>query len=96
MLKNLKCFFLDEPFVGIDVSSEETIITILKELKNSGKTILVVHHDLSKVSDYFDQLVLLNKELIGFGDINQVLNAEVLAKAYSGQFSFLDRLGVKV
>lgn len=88
--------FLDEPFVGIDVSSEETIITILKELKNSGKTILVVHHDLSKVSDYFDQLVLLNKELIGFGDINQVLNAEVLAKAYSGQFSFLDRLGVKV
>lgn len=88
--------FLDEPFVGIDVSSEETIITILKELKNSGKTILVVHHDLSKVSDYFDQLVLLNKELIGFGNINQVLNAEVLAKAYSGQFSFLDRLGVKV
>jgi manganese transport system ATP-binding protein len=88
--------FLDEPFVGIDVSSEETIITILKELKNTGKTILVVHHDLSKVSDYFDQLVLLNKELIGFGDINQVLNAEVLAKAYSGQFSFLDRLGVKI
>jgi manganese transport system ATP-binding protein len=88
--------FLDEPFVGIDVSSEETIITILKELKNSGKTILVVHHDLSKVSDYFDQLVLLNKELIGFGEINQVLNAEVLAKAYSGQFSFLDSLGVKV
>ncbi|NWQ43397.1 metal ABC transporter ATP-binding protein [Bacillus sp. EB106-08-02-XG196] len=88
--------FLDEPFVGIDVSSEETIMTILKELKNSGKTILVVHHDLSKVSDYFDQLVLLNKELIGFGDITQVLNAEVLAKAYSGQFSFLDGLGVKI
>jgi ABC-type Mn2+/Zn2+ transport system ATPase subunit len=89
-------FFLDEPFVGIDVSSEETIITILKELKNSGKTILVVHHDLSKVSDYFDQLVLLNKELIGFGDIDQVLRGEVLSKAYSGQFSFLDKLGVNV
>ncbi|WP_163102033.1 metal ABC transporter ATP-binding protein [Peribacillus alkalitolerans] len=86
-------FFLDEPFVGIDVSSEETIITILKELKNSGKTILVVHHDLSKVSDYFDQLILLNKELVGFGDINDVLRPEVLAKAYSGQFSFLERLG---
>jgi manganese transport system ATP-binding protein len=89
-------FFLDEPFVGIDVSSEETIITILKELQNNGKTILVVHHDLSKVSDYFDQLILLNKELIGFGEIDEVLRADVLSKAYSGQFSFLERLGEKV
>ena len=88
-------FFLDEPFVGIDASSEETIISILKELKNSGKTILVVHHDLSKVSDYFDQLILLNKELVGYGDIDQVLRADVLSKAYSGQFSFLERLGVE-
>jgi iron/zinc/copper transport system ATP-binding protein len=88
-------FFLDEPFVGIDVSSEETIITILKELQNSGKTILVVHHDLSKVSEYFDQLILLNKELIGFGDIDQVLRGDVLSKAYSGQFAFLEELGVK-
>jgi ABC-type Mn2+/Zn2+ transport system ATPase subunit len=88
--------FLDEPFVGIDVSSEETIITILKELKNSGRTILVVHHDLSKVSDYFDELILLNKKLIGYGDIDQILRAEVLSKAYSGQFSFLERLGVGV
>jgi iron/zinc/copper transport system ATP-binding protein len=85
-------FFLDEPFVGIDASSEETIITILKELQNSGKTILVVHHDLSKVSNYFDQLILLNKELIGFGEIEDVFRPEVLAKAYSGQFSFLERL----
>ncbi|MCQ6274208.1 metal ABC transporter ATP-binding protein [Bacillus sp. V3B] len=89
-------FFLDEPFVGIDVSSEETIITILKELQNSGKTILVVHHDLSKVSDYFDQLILLNKELIGFGEIDGVLRADVLSKAYSGQFSFLESLEEKV
>lgn len=89
-------FFLDEPFVGIDVASEETIITILKELKNSGKTILVVHHDLSKVSDYFDQLILLNKELVGFGDVKEVLHADILSKAYSGQFSFLQRLGVGV
>ena len=56
----------------------------------------MVHHDLSKVSDYFDQLILLNKELIGFGEINEVLRADVLSKAYSGQFSFLERLGEKV
>lgn len=88
-------FFLDEPFVGIDVASEEMIITILKELKSSGKTILVVHHDLSKVSDYFEKLILLNKELIGYGDIDQVFRPETLSKAYSGQFSFLERLGVE-
>lgn len=89
-------FFLDEPFVGIDAASEETIITILKELKNSGKTILVVHHDLSKVSDYFEQLILLNKELIDYGNVDKVLRTEVLAKAYSGQFAFLESLGGKV
>jgi manganese transport system ATP-binding protein len=88
--------FLDEPFVGIDVSSEETIISILKELKNDSKTILVVHHDLSKVHDYFDQLILLNKELVGFGDVNQILRPDVLSKAYAGQFSFMERLGVQV
>ena len=58
-------FFLDEPFVGVDVSSEETIVHILKDLCLQGKTIIVVHHDFSKANDYFDQLILLNKELIG-------------------------------
>lgn len=85
--------FLDEPFVGIDVLSEETIITILKELKSNGKTILVVHHDLSKVSSYFDQVILLNKKLVGFGDVKKVLHPEVLARAYSNQFSFLEAIG---
>lgn len=94
LAQKAQIFFLDEPFVGIDAASEETIINLLKELRKRGKTILVVHHDLSKVNDYFDQLILLNKELIGFGDINQVLQADILSKAYSGQFSFLDRLGV--
>ncbi|MFC4323301.1 metal ABC transporter ATP-binding protein [Litchfieldia salsa] len=86
-------FYLDEPFVGIDIASEETIITILKDLKKSGKIILVVHHDLSKVSHYFDQLILLNKELIAFGHTDEVLQAETLSKAYVGQFSFLKNWG---
>src|SRR5699024_6827314 len=56
-------FFLDEPFVGIDVASEKVIIDILKDLREAGKTIFVVHHDLSKVEHYFDDLILINKEL---------------------------------
>ncbi|MET3696046.1 iron/zinc/copper transport system ATP-binding protein [Bacillus oleivorans] len=88
--------FLDEPFVGIDMSSEATIIEILKELKQTGKTIIVVHHDLSKVSDYFDQVVLINKELIGFGKSDGILRSDMLQKAYSKQLPFLSQMEVKL
>lgn len=85
---------LDEPFVGIDVASEETIIHILKELQLQDKTIVVVHHDLSKANAYFDQLLLLNKELIKFGAVDEVLNREVMSKAYAHQLQFLEKAEV--
>lgn len=74
--------FLDEPFVGIDSISEEIIVKILQELKDQGKMILVVHHDLSKVENYFDQLILLNRELIDIGKTAEVFNQENLRKTY--------------
>ncbi|MGE6488041.1 metal ABC transporter ATP-binding protein [Paenisporosarcina sp. NPDC076898] len=80
-------YFLDEPFVGVDVTSEEKIISILKELRDSGKTVVVVHHDLSKASDYFNELILLNKELIEHGIVEKVFQPAVLNKAYTNQFS---------
>ncbi|WP_100407628.1 metal ABC transporter ATP-binding protein [Bacillus solitudinis] len=89
-------FFLDEPFVGIDVSSEETIINILREQKNLGKTVLVVHHDLSKAHSYFDELLLLNQELVKYGTVAEVCRPEVIKKAYQGQLSFLDEMGMTV
>lgn len=89
-------FFLDEPFVGVDVSSEETIVNILKELCRQGKTVIVVHHDLSKANDYFSQLILLNKELISFGTVEDVFKPEVIAKAYQGQFAFMNEIGVSL
>jgi ABC-type Mn2+/Zn2+ transport system ATPase subunit len=89
-------FFLDEPFVGIDVSSEETIISILKELRDHGHTILVVHHDLSKAKDYFDEVILLNKELVGVGEVDKIFRSEVLSKAYNAQFPFLKEMELKV
>lgn len=89
-------FFLDEPFVGIDMASEETIIQLLKDLRDQGKTVVVVHHDLSKASDYFDELVLLNKELISYGKVQEVLQPEVMMRAYEGQLSFIKNLGVSV
>lgn len=89
-------YFLDEPFVGVDLGSEETIIQILKELRNSGKTVVVVHHDLMKASTYFNKLILLNRELIGFGSVEEVFRPDLLAKAYKGHFAFMEQLGVSV
>jgi len=73
---------LDEPFVGIDVSSEEIIINMLKDLRDQGKIVFVVHHDLSKVSVYFSDVLLLNKELVASGPVEEVFNAENLSAAY--------------
>lgn len=88
-------FFLDEPFVGIDVSSEEIIINILRELKAAGKIIFVVHHDLSKVVSYFDNLLLINKELIDAGPVHKVFQSDNMTKAYNRQFT-LDGLEVSM
>lgn len=94
LAQQAEVFFLDEPFVGVDVSSEETIVKILKELCWQGKTVIVVHHDLSKANDYFHQLILLNKELIGFGAVSDVFQTEIIERAYQGQFAFMKEMGV--
>lgn len=89
-------FFLDEPFVGIDVSSEEIIITILKKLRDSGKTLFVVHHDLTKVQSYFDDLILINKEIIGAGPVADVFHPELMQTAYQSPFPMMANMGVSV
>lgn len=96
LAQKAELFFLDEPFVGVDVSSEETIVKILKELCLHGKTVIVVHHDLSKANDYFHQLILLNKELISFGSVAEVFKPEVIEKAYKGKFAFMNEMGVSM
>lgn len=82
LIQEQNYLFLDEPFVGIDSVSEAIIVSLLKKLANQGKTILIVHHDLSKVKDYFDQLLLLNRGLIAFGPVDEVFNQENLTKTY--------------
>ena len=77
--------FLDEPFVGIDSVSEEIIMKTLRQLRKAGKTILIVHHDLSKVVAYFDQVLLLNKEVIAFGSTESTFIKENMQKTYGSQ-----------
>ena len=79
---------LDEPFVGIDSISEEIIMNTLRDLKKAGKTILIVHHDLSKVPHYFDQVLLLNKEIIAFGPTKESFTQANLKQAYGDRLFF--------
>lgn len=89
-------FFMDEPFVGIDVASEEVMIKILRKLRDGGKTIFVVHHDLSKVEDYFNKLLLINKAVIQTGPVKEVIKPEIMKKAYNLNFNTLQGIGVSV
>ena len=84
---------LDEPFVGVDIPTEEKIIAVLRKLSAAGKTLLVVHHDLQAVPDYFDHVVLLNQRLIAAGPTAEVFTPEVLRRAFGGQLALLQQAG---
>lgn len=93
LCQEAEAFLLDEPFVGVDITTEEKIIHILKKLAAEGKTILVIHHDLSSVPEYFSRIALINQRLITFGDTAEVFTKENIANAYSGQLPILHQTG---
>lgn len=82
-------YFMDEPFVGVDAATEKAIIVLLNELKNKGKTVLVVHHDLQTVEEYFDWVLLLNMRKIAFGPTAEAFTVDNLQKTYGGKLTFL-------
>ncbi len=82
-------FCFDEPFAGIDQKTETIIFDLLHELAEAGKIVLVVHHDLGESILNFDDLILLNRELVAHGAREAVLNRENLQRAYGGQVAFL-------
>ncbi len=85
-------YFMDEPFAGVDASTERSIIELLQELRDAGKTLFVVHHDLSTAGEYFDQLVLLNMRLVAFGDTEDVFTPELLQRTYGGRLTILTKV----
>ena len=88
LVQDAKYIFLDEPFVGIDSVSEEIIMNTLRNLRDKGHTILIVHHDLRKVHSYFDRVLLLNKEVIAFGDTESTFTRTNLTTAYGTDLFF--------
>ena len=92
-------YFMDEPFAGVDAATEAAIVSILQELKDQGKTLLVVHHDLPTAKTYFDSLLLLNMRVVAFGPTEEVFNYDLLQSTYGGRLTILsevaDAVGAK-
>ncbi len=83
-------YFMDEPFTAVDAATEKAIVRLLHELKDAGKTALVVHHDLQTVPDYFDWVMLLNMRVVAFGPTDEVFTPENLQRTYGGKLTLLD------
>lgn len=84
---------LDEPFVGVDITTEEHIIRVLRKLSNEKKTLLVVHHDLATVKAYFDQVILINQRIVAHGDTETTFIGDNIAKTYAAQHTILLEAG---
>ena len=89
-------YFMDEPFAGVDAATESAIVTLMRELKDKGKTLLVVHHDLPTAKEYFDMLLLLNMRVVAFGPTEEVFNVEMLQKTYGGRLTILSEVAEAV
>jgi manganese/zinc/iron transport system ATP- binding protein len=85
-------YLMDEPFVGIDAASEESILNLLREMRSSGKTVVLVHHDLHTALEFFDWVILLNTRLVAAGPIEEVLTEDNLRSAYGGKLNLLSRV----
>lgn len=82
LVQNASIYLMDEPFQGVDATTEKAIINILKELRQEGKTLIVVHHDLQTVPEYFDWVTFLNVKGIASGPVKDIFNDDNLTKTY--------------
>ncbi len=87
LVQKADLYLMDEPFAGVDATTEAAILTVLRELQRQNCTVVVVHHDLDTVREYFDHLTLLNRELVASGPMAEVFTPELLAQAYGGKES---------
>ena len=90
LAQNAQLYFLDEPFAGVDAATEAAIFELLQTLRSTNKTVLVVHHDLQTVRDYFDYVILLNMRLVAYGPTETIFTNENLQKTYGGRLTILD------
>lgn len=80
-------YLLDEPFAGVDAATEKAIISVLKELRAKGKTVVAVHHDLSTVPEYFEDVLIINTTRIAEGPVTEAFTQAHLQEAYGGRLA---------
>jgi manganese/zinc/iron transport system ATP- binding protein len=82
-------YLMDEPFASVDATTERAIVKVLSDLRSLGKTVVVVHHDLQTVREYFDHVILLNMRVVAHGPVDEVFTDENLKKTYGGRLTLL-------
>ncbi len=87
---------MDEPFAGVEAATERAIVDLLQQLRDNGKTAIVVHHDLQTVADYFDHVMLLNMRLVAGGPMKPTFTTENLQRTYGGRLTILDEVAEAV
>lgn len=85
-------YLMDEPFAGVDMSTETAIFHLLQEMTSAGKTVIVVHHDIHSAMNFFDWLIMLNLHLVASGPKELVMNEEMLRKTYGGKLNLLTKV----
>ena len=91
LVQNADLYLMDEPFAAVDAATERAIVDILQELRRAGKTMVIVHHDLHTVPEYFDHVILLNMRVVAMGPTREVFTTENLQKTYGGKLTLLDQ-----
>ncbi len=90
LVQNADLYLMDEPFAAVDAATEKAIVQILREMQQTGKTVIVIHHDLHTVPEYFNSVVLLNMRVVASGPTQTVFTRENLEKTYGGRLTLLD------
>lgn len=95
LMQQADIYLMDEPFAGVDMATEKALLLLFETLKKQGKTLIVVHHDLSTVESYFDWVVMLNTCLIAAGPVKDVYNKNTLLRTYGHSSNLLDEAAKK-
>jgi manganese/zinc/iron transport system ATP- binding protein len=90
LAQRAEIYLMDEPMAGVDATTERVVFGLLRELRSQGKTVLVVHHDLRTVPQYFEHVVMLNTRLVAAGPTPETFTPENIRKTYGGRLPLLD------